>query len=575
MKPKLNERIWVHLRSALSPHIRRMIFHNRPPGDVIDRLRIQAWLILSRLGEFVQEDPDKLMRKAERAVFFAYRQAMNTVPEGFEVRDGRNTLHEPILTGMWAPEVSRHTQVEVSADMTTVCQHLSSTPLKLELRVLEAFLKSKEYLTNPELQTRMKILEEEAHRIGNEPFWIAARILDFRFRIYADTRGGWSYQGDKLQMSCLRFGEALAVPNPEILWWFLNHHGVTSENYRGFIKTPVKTVDNHGPHTLSAAYAAEEFVRTGCSSYMCELDQTNSGGGYISLLMGDRSLATLCNLLGKGGHDLYRLMGEQCRMLDTDLLHTDLEIIRKEIAKPVAVPGQYSAGPARIAKGLLGFDDEEFSPENFTAMLAKMTIPGCLTKSFKGMDSFEEIHSKMQKKARLYLRALHSVAPSIRGYIDACTKLRAMHDGDRYNLTHISGMPVTLLPWRRLQFKSVRIGSKIEGLGELKASTSPIEYYPNGDTSSHEVHKSDSGALYLTGLQAHEDNIPVLTKHDAVLLHAANIPWLYPVITKNVKIIGESMDFRSRCEAAGIQLRKGNFTAKDIKPNQAKKFFTV
>jgi len=134
---------------------------------------------------------------------------------------------------------------------------------------------------------------------------------------------------------------------------------------------------------------------------------------------------------------------------------------------------------------------------------------------------------------------------------------------------------VTLFPWRRLQFKSVRIGSKIEGLGELKASTSPIECYPNGDTSSHEVHKSDSGTLFLTGLQAHEDNIPLATKHDAILLHAANISWLYPVITKNVKIIGESMNFRSRCEAAGIQLRKANFTAKDIKPNQAKKFFTV
>jgi DNA-directed RNA polymerase len=184
---------------------------------------------------------------------------------------------------------------------------------------------------------------------------------DFRFRIYTDSRGIASYQGGDCHRAICDFANRLPASDDDIqvfLEVIGDEYGVTEDNYKAILANPVEFIKTHKGKkpfcTLRAAEALREMKEDGCSGYILQQDQSNSGAALYGWFTGDENLCRLTNFYpSEVKQDLYRAAAQFCG--EADLLPVQVRdnplFVERGTAKTFIIPMIYGAANLSLTEG--------------------------------------------------------------------------------------------------------------------------------------------------------------------------------------------------------------------------------
>ena len=374
-------------------------------------------------------------------------------------------------------------------------------------------------------------------------------MVDWRTRLYANAYGALNFQGDHYNRALVRWGKAYKIGDNFTAFAsvLLDEYGVTKENYQDIIDNfaTYHKEDGMDFKVLDAAFAMQEVIDTGETSYIVQQDATCSGFQHMACLMGDRDLAEVVNVLGSNTkrHDLYMLIVETFMKQEgpwqTYLASVSKKKLRKFLAKPTVMLTGYGSTANPIALKFLGYDDKaKFVDENGELqdcdgdweMIEKaidqgqavtFMPPAFLAPFFEGMDPVTMMHHALTL-AKLFQDTLFAAFPSIYKFIElmkdyAKTTFKE-HDKQRCAIWQ-NPVDTTIydLPWKCVNSGEVETFTYTkEG---KKHSCNMLKMYKDAKSAGFPpnfIHSFDAAIIIMVILKAKEAGIPTAPIHDSI-----------------------------------------------------------
>lgn len=509
---------------ALITEINRLRFNHKTNPQIIGSLRIPVMMAHGCTPEY-----------AENALW-----ALLSRLEDQETR--RDTLVSLSPLPLTNPRIS-HRAGKVVPEKTKEAMH---------------YLGTMAYRINPKMAEVLRArinddrLWNEVDRVGLDP-WYMDIFGDWRARIYTDSRGMLSFQGDDTSRSMCEFYEAKPVGMADLMGfldWIEEEHDKTLSQVLEIAEDPHeyldKTQDSKPACTLAACFAYVEAATTGYSRYILQQDATCSGFQHIAMFLRDKRLARLVNVLPNraGRKDLYmKVIARLIETRDSDWVEALKDVnqrrLRKQLAKPTVILTGYGSGSKPLALEFAGFvqtGQDKLTYEEVMAMVMgdeeiQLNPLPCLSKILKGKTP-EDVLATCLVIADEMQAVLFEIAPSIKMFIKAlrgrAVSVYNKSGGTKtMGWTNPHGFEVDLLGYRVSKEHEINeVCTTIDGerkrINILKmvaddcASQAPPCF----------VHTWDAYVIHLIALLAKEHGISVAMIHDSIGTHICDRQWV-------------------------------------------------
>ena len=532
----------------LEAELKRLKYNHKTDTQILGSLRIPVMMSHGCTPEY-----------AENALW-AY---LSRYDYKGDLRDTMVSLEEPSLIN---PRISHRAGMAVPEMLGEAMEYLSVTPYRVNLRMAR-LLRSR---------TDSCALLAEIERVGAHRFFTEV-FLDWRGRVYYDSRGQLNHQGDDKSRSLVEMAEALPV-TMEDLMFFLDviedEYDLTLERIWEIAEDPEAYLDNNTdskPYcTCAAALAYVEAVETGESRYILQQDASCSGFQHMAFLLRDATLGKLVNILPSRGkrRDLYkmvirRLLRNSKKTWVTKIKKHGFDVLRKELAKKTVILTGYGSGSKPLALKFAGYQptNGEATYEEVKSMI-EMGEPvvlqpmACLKEVLEGMSQVE-ILQKSLEIAKEMQDILFDIAPSIKSFIRAmrgrAVSVYNKSDGkETFSWTTPLGMDISLLGYRVNHNKETHeVCTTIDGQRHRKRLLTMVEDNCASQAPPCYVHSFDAAVIHLMSLMAKAQGISLAPIHDSVGTHVCHARWARKAYTKAMILIHSHTWLNETLKASG------------------------
>ena len=463
-----------------------------------------------------------------------------------DLRDTMVSLVPPSLTN---PRISHRAGFSLPERVQGSMVSLSSIPYGINQRVA-TLLRAR--IDNTRLW-------EEIDRIGDSPYWMEI-FADWRGRLYTDSRGILSYQGDDLSRALTQFNEAKPVDTDDLkifLEIIEDEYDLTHARIQEICADPEAYLDDNDDSkpccVLAAALAYEEAETTGHSRYVLQQDATCSGFQHIAMFLRDSYLGKLVNILSSTKkRDLYKkvvrlLVKTRTQAWVETLAKQCPKKLRKQMAKPTVILTGYGSGAKPLALEFAGFIQkgrDHISYDEVKAMIMEGEVVGiaplsCLKEIMEGKSQMEilktclEIAEEMQE-------VLFEIAPSIKKFIKAlrgrAVSVYVKSGGkETFGWQSPNGMEVDLLGYRVSRDHEINeVCTTIDGVRKRINILSMVEDDCASQAPPCFVHTWDAHVIHEVALEAESLGIAVAMIHDSIGTHVCHARWARNAYTRHM-----------------------------------------
>ena len=454
----------------------------------------------------------------------------------------RVLLEKPEGLGQRRALVSKRRDIEPSDQTREALEFLQSNTYSVNLKVYEVM---------KGIGGMPGYLATEVERVldsGDATFFYDW-MVDWRTRLYANAYGALNFQGDHYNRALVRWGKAYKIGDNFTAFAsvLLDEYGVTKENYQDIIDNFVSYHKEDGMDfkVLDAAFAMQEVIDTGETSYIVQQDATCSGFQHMACLMGDHDLAQAVNVLGSNAkrNDLYMLIVDtfmkQQGPWQNYLSGISKKKLRKFLAKPTVMLTGYGSTANPIALKFLGYDDKaKFIDENGDlqdcegdwdlivraidqGQIVTFMPPSFLASFFEGMDPTTMMQHALSL-AVMFQETLFKAFPSIFSFLELMkdyAKTTFKENGKERCAIWENPVGTTIydLPWKCVNSGEVEtITYTKDG---KKHSCNMLKMFKDAKSAGFPpnfIHSFDAAIIIMVILKAKEAGIPTAPIHDSI-----------------------------------------------------------
>jgi len=465
------------------------------------------------------------------------------------LRDTMVTLEEPTLVN---PRISHRAGMEVPQAIHEAMQYLSGTPYGVNQRMARL------------LRSRMDrpALWAEVDRIGTGAFWLEA-FLDWRGRVYEDSRGILSPQGDDASRSMVEMATACDVSIFDLMIFLEiieDEYDLTLERIWEIAADPEAYLDDNEDSkpccTCAAALAYVEAVETGKSRYIVQQDASCSGFQHMAFLLRDKNLGKLVNVMTSRGkrRDLYkmvvrRLLRDNPKAWVEDIKKIPFKILRKELGKKTVILTGYGSGSKALALKFAGLVQSTESMQYDEVMtLVKMGEEvalqpiSCLKEIMAGKSQSEILETALEIATEMQ-DTLFSIAPSIKAFIKAmrgrATSIYAKSGGkETFSWKTPLDMEISLLGYRvNRNNETHEVCTTIDGQRHRKRLLTMVEDACASQAPPCYVHSFDAAIIHYMALDAKAHGVSLAPIHDSVGTHICHARWARRAYTRAMLVV--------------------------------------
>ena len=552
--------------SRLEAELSRLKYNHKTDTQILGSLRIPVMMAHGCTPEY-----------AENALW-AY---LSRYDYKGDLRDTMVSLEEPSLVN---PRISHRAGMAVPEDIRGAMGYLSVTPYRVNLRMASLLRTRKDTCA----------LLAEIERVGAHRFFTEV-FLDWRGRVYYDSRGQLNHQGDDESRSLVEMAEALPVTMEDLMFFLEvieDEYDLTLERIWKIAEDPEAYLDDNTdskPYcTCAAALAYVEAVETGESRYILQQDASCSGFQHIAMMLRDATLGKLVNILPNRGkrRDLYKMVirrllrGSKKNWISKIKKHT-FKVLRKELGKETVILTGYGSGSKALALKFAGFQQgaTEVTYDEVKAMI-EMGEPvvfqpiSCLREVMEGL-SYSEILQKSLEIAKEMQEILFDIAPSIKRFIKAMrgravSVYNKSNGKETFTWTTPLGMEISLLGYRvNRNNETHEVCTTIDGQRHRKRLLTMVENDCASQAPPCYVHSFDAAVIHLMTLMAEALGIRLAPIHDSVGTHVCHARWARKAYTKAMILIHSHPWLNEALKASGGKaLSLGSLRLEDCATSQ-------
>ena len=503
----------------------------------------------------------------------------------------RVLMEPPTKAGERRGLVSRRRDLEPSVMTVDAIEYLQQNIYQINQKVWEKMLKVGD--CPGFLQAEVERVFE--HRLPEAPLFYCDWMLDWRTRMYVNAYGTLNFQGDHFNRGLVRWGKAYKIGDNfhAFASVLLDEYGVTKENYKDIIENFVayRKENDMDYKVLDAAFAMEEVLETGETSYIIQQDATCSGFQHIACLTGDEALAEVVNVLAskEARSDLYMavvdaFMAEGGYWAEY-LSRINRKLIRKDLAKDTVMLSGYGSTAEPIALKFLGYDgkakyvneDGEMTPCEHNYDLVKKAVDqgqkvvflpkSILREAFKGLTP-EQMMDLSLDLAVTFQATLFKKYPAIKGFIDMLKEhAKSFYKEFKKCVEWVNpvGTKIYDLPWKvDDRGETETISYTKEG---KKYRVNILKLRHNNKKSGFPpcfIHSFDAALVIHIILQAKKAGIPVAPIHDSLGTSVEHMHMMPKFYGRGMADIYNDKDHLK--DQFGMKLKQDSFT---IDPNKA------